>query len=81
MAPIPVVTRVLAVIGAVVLAVSLSGCRGQSGGQGPDPTASFRSVATMPVGKSPEGVAVDPGNHTVYVTNLFDGTVSVIEFR
>ena len=37
-------------------------------------------TATVPVGKSPDGVAVDPGTHTVYVTNqLSDGTVSVID--
>ena len=41
--PIPVLTGVLAVIGAVVLAVFLSGCRGPSGG--PGPTASSRSAA------------------------------------
>ena len=29
-------------------------------------------TATVPVGKEPHGVAVDPGTHTVYVTNLGD---------
>jgi YVTN family beta-propeller protein len=78
--PIPVVTGVLAVIGAVMLAVSLSGCRGPSGGQGPGPTTgpTYRVTATVPVGKSAFGVAVDPGTHTVYVTNGLD-TVSVID--
>src|SRR6516225_10942743 len=86
--PIPVLTGVLAVIGAVVLAVFLSGCQGLFGGQGP--TASSRSAApstgpthrvtaTVPVGKNPWGVAVDPGSHTVYVTNLQGDTVSVID--
>ncbi len=86
--PIPVLTGVLAVIGAVVLAVILTGCRGPSGGQGP--TASSRSAvpstgptygvtATVAVGKSPLGVAVDPGTHTVYLANANDGTVSVID--
>ena len=94
--PIPVLTGVLAVIGAVVLAVFLSGCQGLFGGQGPTassraaaPSASSRAAtpstgpthrvtATVPVGRDPMGVAVDPGTHTVYVpTN--DGTVSVID--
>ncbi len=39
----------------------------------------------MPVGKNPGGVAVDPGTHTVYVTDFTTtpasapGTVSVID--
>ena len=42
--------------------------------------ASTRTVtATVPVGKDPDGVAVDPGTHTVYVTNFGDDTVSVID--
>jgi DNA-binding beta-propeller fold protein YncE len=80
----------LAVIGAVVLAVVLSGCRGPSGG--PGPTASSRSAApstgptyrvtaTVPVALYPGGVAVDPGTHTAYAANFGDGTVSVIESR
>jgi len=86
--PIPVLTGVLAVIGAVVLAVFLSGCQGLFGGQGP--TASSRTAApstgpthrvtaTVPIGKNPDGVAVDPGTHAVYVANAFDNTVSVID--
>ena len=83
--PIPVVTHVLAVIAAVMSAVVLSGCRG------PGPTASSRSAApstgptyrvtaTVPVGKNPWGVAVDPGTHTVYVANAGgDNSVSVID--
>ena len=71
--PIPVVTRVLAVIGAVVLAVVLSGCRGA-----PWTGPTYRVTATVPVGKLPDGVAVDPGTHTAYVTNFDDDTVSVI---
>ena len=44
--------------------------------------ASTRTVtATVPVGKGPEGVAVDPGTHTVYVTNSNGDTVAVIESR
>jgi YVTN family beta-propeller protein len=42
--------------------------------------ASTRTVtATVPVGTGPWGVAVDPGTHTVYVTNISDNTVSVID--
>ena len=42
--------------------------------------ASTRTVtATVPVGKDPTGVAVDPGTHTVYVANHDDDTVSVID--
>lgn len=81
--PALVDTGVLAVIGGVMLAVVLSGCRGPSGG--PGPTAGSRSAAptygvtaTM-LAKHPEGVAVDPGTHTVYVTNRGDNTVSVID--
>ena len=44
--------------------------------------ASARTVtATVPVGHQPSRVAVDPGTHTVYVTNRGDDTVSVIESR
>ena len=43
--------------------------------------ASTRTVtATVSLGKQPYEVAVDPGTHTVYVTNM-DNTVSVIESR
>ncbi|MGO9508776.1 MAG: YncE family protein [Mycobacterium sp.] len=86
--PIPVLTGVLAVIGAVVLAVVLSGCRDPSGGQGPTASSrsaapssgpTYRVTATVPVGRSPSGVAVDPGTRTVYVTNMIDGTMSVID--
>ena len=36
-------------------------------------------TATIPVGIGPDGVAVDPAAHAVYVANYFDGTVSVID--
>jgi YVTN family beta-propeller protein len=39
----------------------------------------YRVAATVPVGKSAWGVAVDPGTHTVYVTNRDDDTMSVID--
>jgi YVTN family beta-propeller protein len=39
-----------------------------------------RSVTqTIPIGKNPLTMAVDPDNHTVYVGNFGDKTVSVIE--
>jgi hypothetical protein len=41
----------------------------------------LRVTATVPVGKNPHGVAVDPGTHSVYVTDYFDGDVAVIERR
>src|SRR3954454_12337214 len=67
--PTPVLTRVPAVIGAVALAtVVLSGCGSLMGSSGPaGPT--HRATATVPVGKRPYQVAVDPSSHTVYVTN------------
>ena len=85
--PIPVRSGVPAVIAAVVLAVFLSGCRGPSGGQGPTASSrsaapssgpTYRVTAAVPA-KNPMGVAVDPGTHTVYVTNISDNTVSVID--
>ena len=33
----------------------------------------------IPVGKDPEGIAYDPGNKRIYVTNNADNTVSVID--
>lgn len=36
-------------------------------------------TATMPVGRGPRSVAVDPDTHTVYVANMWDSTVSVID--
>ncbi|OHV03508.1 hypothetical protein BKN37_14645 [Mycobacterium talmoniae] len=36
-------------------------------------------TATIDVGKTPVGVAVDPANHTAYIGNAKDGTVSVID--
>ncbi len=40
---------------------------------------SSRVTATIPVGKHPEGVAVDPTTHTAYTANFSDSTVSVID--
>ena len=44
----------------------------------PATTSIARIAATIPVGKRPEAVAVDPPSHTVYTVNYEDGTVSVI---
>jgi serine/threonine protein kinase, bacterial len=38
-----------------------------------------RIAATIPVGKRPEAVAVDPQSHTAYTANYGDGTISVID--
>jgi len=51
----------------------------------PMPTVMYGVTATVPVGNTPNGVAVDPDKHAVYVTNYFGdpsdpfGTVSVIK--
>jgi YVTN family beta-propeller protein len=42
-------------------------------------TASNNVVATIPVGQSPTAVAITPDGTHAYVTNLTDGTVSVID--
>jgi DNA-binding beta-propeller fold protein YncE len=40
-------------------------------------TAAISVTATIPVGASPVGVAVDPATNTIYVVNkVFDGTES-----
>lgn len=44
-----------------------------------DKPAIARIVASIPVGKRPEAVAVDPDSHTVWTANYGDGTVSVID--
>jgi serine/threonine protein kinase, bacterial len=50
-------------------------------GPGSSPASTvFASVsATIPVGKHPEGVAVDPTAHAAYTANYSDNTVSVID--
>jgi hypothetical protein len=39
------------------------------------PTSNYPKAA---VGRMPTAVAIDPANHTIYVTNSGDGTVSVL---
>src|SRR4029077_14850196 len=39
------------------------------------------AVPTVTVGNAPGGVAVDPVTDTIYVTNVDDGTISVIDGR
>src|SRR5713226_428917 len=41
----------------------------------------IRVTATIPVGGFPVGVAADPRTNSIYVTNNFDNTVSVISGR
>jgi len=41
----------------------------------------YRVTATVPIGRMPHAVAVDPDTHTVYVVNSGDRTLSVIEVR
>jgi YVTN family beta-propeller protein len=42
-------------------------------------TTTLTVSATVPVGTSPAGVAVDPAGTRVYVANLLDNTVAVID--
>jgi YVTN family beta-propeller protein len=44
-------------------------------------TSTLAVITTIGVGGGPRGVAVDEGDYTVYVTNFFSGTVSVINGR
>jgi YVTN family beta-propeller protein len=37
-----------------------------------------QSINSIPVDKNPQGIAIDPNTHKVYVTNTFPNTVSVI---
>ena len=46
---------------------------------GTDTSGCNQSWPTVTVGNLPVAVALNPDNHTVYVTNLFDNTVSVID--
>jgi len=45
---------------------------------GTTPSGCAKKPATIPVGRSPLAVAVDPGTNTVFVNNIGDLTVSVI---
>src|SRR5205823_4759254 len=38
-------------------------------------------IASVPVGSSPEGLAITPDNSSVYVANTLDNSVSVIDTR
>lgn len=42
-------------------------------------TPTMAVAATIRVGKSPEGIAIDPARHTLYTANNDDNTVSVID--
>ena len=67
--------RVIAVAAAVVLplVVCAAGAVPASAALG------YTVTATIEVGNGPDGAAVDPGAHTLYVTNVDDDTVSVID--
>jgi YVTN family beta-propeller protein len=45
------------------------------------PDAAITVTATIPVGNTPTGIAVNQRTNTVYVTNEIGGTVSVIDGR
>src|SRR5215471_1771809 len=51
------------------------------GGPGQRARGCITVTATVPVGRSPEQVAVDPKTNTAYVASVFDSTVSVISGR
>ena len=89
----PVVSGVPALIGAVVLAVTLSGCGDRSADQAapsspsaaPSPSSQapagqgpYKVAATVPVEGGAYHLAVDPGTHTVYVAGS-GNAVSVID--
>jgi YVTN family beta-propeller protein len=65
------ITAALLLIGAVLFAVWRFWPWG--------PSSMYPVSAIVNVGNHPGGVAVDPTTHTVYATNLDDGTVSVID--
>jgi serine/threonine-protein kinase len=41
-------------------------------------TNTFEITATVPTGRSPTSVAVGPDGRQAYVTNLADGTITVL---
>ncbi len=44
-----------------------------------DSSGCGRTAATIPSGPGPTGTFADPANHTVYVSNFGDGTVSMLD--
>jgi len=69
---------VVAVAGAVVWGLGRS--KEHPARPVPSPAAApvARIIATVPVGKRPEAVAVNPATHTAYTVNYEDGTVSAV---
>jgi YVTN family beta-propeller protein len=75
--------RIAASLLATILTVGIAGCgkddgpatTGSPGAVGP----ATNLTATIPVGKGPRRIVVDPDTHDMYVTNFDDGTVSVID--
>jgi YVTN family beta-propeller protein len=42
-------------------------------------TATFEKVRDVATGKGPHGVVIDPAGSRAYVTNLYEGTVAVVD--
>ena len=68
--PILAAGAIVAVVGGIVIGYLVRG----------NPTSSpYRVIGTVPVGKHPLGLVVDPATHTLYVADLGNDTVSVID--
>lgn len=74
-------TALVATAGVVTLAAVAGGAYWIHHRHGEPPVATISSTitATIPVGKHPQGVAVDPTTHTAYVANYGDNTLSVVD--
>jgi len=63
---------------AVSIAILLSAFGLSVTANGSTDGTTFKVIATIPVGSMPAGVAYDPSNGYIYVTNYGSGTVSII---
>ena len=70
--------RQLIVMIAVSIAILLSAFGLSVTANGPTDGTTFKVIANITVGSSPAGVAYDPSNGYIYVTNAGSGTVSII---